>query len=98
LAIAACANNSGNTLATCDPLTTAAAVAPPHWGGTVFTIVMENHSRGEILGNGSAPFINQLASDNAVAEGYHDSFVHPSEPNYFWMVAGQNFGVLEDRK
>jgi phospholipase C len=31
-----------------------------------------------------------------VAEGYHDSFVHPSEPNYFWMVAGQNFGVLDD--
>ncbi len=65
-------------------------------GGTVFTIVMENHSRGHIFGNKDAPYINQLASDNAVAEGYHDSFVHPSEPNYFWMVAGQNFGVLDD--
>ena len=97
LALASCANNSGNTNAACDPLPSAPAATPPQWkGGTVFTIVMENHSRGQILGNASAPFINRLASENAVAEGYHDSFVHPSEPNYFWMVAGQNFGVLDD--
>ncbi|HET7499567.1 MAG TPA: alkaline phosphatase family protein [Kofleriaceae bacterium] len=91
-----CANNSGNTLAACDPLTSESAAAPPSWGGTVFTIVMENHSRGQIFGNSSAPYINQLANDNAVADGYHDSYVHPSEPNYFWMIAGQNFGVLDD--
>jgi phospholipase C len=97
LAVAGCANNAGNTLATCDPVTSAPAAAPPQWkGGTVFTIVMENHSRGQILGNSQAPYINQLANDNAVAEGYHDSFVHPSMPNYFWMVAGQNFGILDD--
>lgn len=96
LAFAGCANTSGNTLATCEPLTSAAAVAPPRWGGTVFTIVMENHSRGQIFGSSQAPYINSLANQNAVAEGYHDSFVHPSEPNYFWMVAGQNFGVLDD--
>jgi phospholipase C len=96
--VVGCANNSGNTLATCEALTSGPAVAPPMWkGGTVFTIVMENHSRGEILGNKQAPYINQLASDSAVAEGYHDSFVHPSEPNYFWMVAGQNFGILDDK-
>ena len=92
-----CANTSGNTLAVCDPLTSAPAAAAPPWkGGTVFTIVMENHSRGEILGNSRAPYINELANQNAVAMGYHDSYVHPSEPNYFWMVAGQNFGVLDD--
>jgi acid phosphatase len=97
LSLTGCANNSGNTNVACDPMTKTAAVAPAAWqGGTVFTIVMENHSRGEILGNSQAPYINQLAGDNAVAEGYHDSFVHPSEPNYFWMVAGQNFGVLDD--
>ena len=94
--LAGCPNTSGNTLATCAPLTAAPAVAPPHWGGSVFTIVMENHSRGQIFGNSQAPYINQLASQNAVANGYHDSFVHPSEPNYFWMVAGQNFGILDD--
>jgi len=91
-----CVNNSGNTLAACDALSTGPAKPPPGWSGTVFTIVMENHSRDQILGNARAPYINQLAKDNAVAAGYHDSFVHPSEPNYFWMAAGQNFGVLDD--
>ena len=37
-----------------------------------------------------------LANQNAVAYGYHDTFVHPSEPNYLWMVSGENFGVLDD--
>ena len=84
-------------MSVCDPLITPSAVAPTAWrGGTVFTIVMENHSRGEIFGNRDAPYINQLASQYAVAERYHDSYVHPSEPNYLWMVAGQNFGVLDD--
>jgi acid phosphatase len=96
-AVTGCANTSGSTDATCDPLVGAPAVAPASWqGGTVFTIVMENHSRGQIFGNKDAPYINQLAKDHAVALGYHDPYVHPSEPNYFWMVAGQNFGVLDD--
>ncbi len=64
--------------------------------GSVFTIVMENKSRGDIFGNKSAPYINSLAQTYAVANGYHDSFVHPSEPNYIWMAAGENFGVLDD--
>jgi len=62
----------------------------------VFTIVMENKSRNQILGNSQAPYINELANQNAVAMGYHDSYVHPSEPNYIWMVAGQNFGILDN--
>ena len=90
------ATTSGNTTATCQAVTTAPATPPAGWGGTVFTIVMENHSRGDILGNAQAPFINQLAAQNAVADGYHDSYIHPSEPNYLWMVSGENFGVLDD--
>ena len=97
LAAAGCTGNtSGSTTNTCQALSSGPAARPAGWTGTVFTIVLENHSRGEILGNASAPFINQLAKQNAVAEGYHDSFVHPSEPNYLWMVAGQNFGILDD--
>jgi phospholipase C len=68
----------------------------PRWQGTVFTIVMENHSQRDILGNKQAPFINALAAQNTVAAGYTDNFVHPSEPNYIWMVAGDNFGILDD--
>ena len=62
----------------------------------MFTIVMENKSRGDILGNPDAPFINQLAKQGALANGYHDPYVHPSEANYLWMVSGENFGVLDD--
>lgn len=97
LATACAPNTSGTTLAVCRPLAPSPAVAPPGWGGTVFTIVMENKSRGEILGPGGPRFIHRLARAGATAEGYHDAFVHPSEANYLWMVAGENFGVLDDR-
>lgn len=97
LVLSACGPNlSGNRLAECRPITSTSALRPAGWTGTVFTIVMENHDRTEILGNPAAPYINQLAIDNAVAGGYHDSYVHPSEPNYIWMVAGENFGILND--
>ena len=72
------------------------AKAPAGWGGTVFTLVMENKSQGDIINNNAAPYINGLIKANTLAAGYHDSFVHPSEPNYLWMVAGENFGVLDD--
>ncbi len=94
---AACSpNTSGSTLAKCLPIEPSVGISPNGWDGTVFTIVMENKSQGDILGNGQAPYINKLANDNAVAFGYHDSFVHPSEANYIWMVSGENFGVLDD--
>ena len=90
------ANTSGNTLLECRALTAAAAQRPPQWTGTMFTIVMENHRRDQIIGNADAPFINGLARQGAEAAGYHDAYVHPSEPNYIWMVAGENFGILND--
>ena len=96
LAIAGCMNTSGSTSQTCSPLTATQSLQSSSWNGTVFTIVMENKSRGDILGNPAAPFINSLAQQGALANGYHDSYVHPSEPNYLWMVAGENFGVLDD--
>ena len=97
LAAAGCVNTSGNTNQVCSPLTQPQANAAPQWKeGSVFTIVMENKSRSDILGNKNAPYINQLAKQGAVAAGYHDPFVHPSEPNYIWMVAGENFGILDD--
>jgi hypothetical protein len=89
-------NNSGSTLVACRPLSVTVAQRAPGWAGSVVTIVMENRNRDQILGNTDAPFINGLARDYAVAAGYHDSYVHPSEPNYLWMVAGENFGILDD--
>jgi phospholipase C len=98
LAAAGCTpNNSGSTLAACRVLSApSGAAASQAWGGSVFTIVMENKSRGQILRPGGPAFINQLAQRGATADGYHDTFVHPSEANYLWMVAGENFGVLDD--
>src|SRR5689334_10865297 len=93
----ACApNTSGNTDVECSAITTTPAARPPQWTGSVFTIVMENHDRSQIIGNAAAPYINGLAKQGAEAAGYHDSYVHPSEPNYIWMVAGENFGILND--
>src|SRR6478752_548022 len=89
-------NDSGSTFVTCDKLAPAPAVSSPAWQGTVFTIAMENHSRHQIYGNKDAPFINRLAQTAALANGYHDPYVHPSEANYLWMVSGENFGVLDD--
>jgi phospholipase C len=94
---AGCVNTSGNTDTLCAPITRQALRPAAAWSGTVFTIVMENKDQGEILGNRTeAPYINSLADRGAVAAGYTDALVHPSEPNYIWMVAGENFGVLDD--
>jgi phosphatidylinositol-3-phosphatase len=61
---------------------------------TVFVIVMENHNWSEIVNNAQAPFINSLLSSGAHAEAYDTPpGNHPSAPNYWWMEAGQNFGL-----
>jgi acid phosphatase len=96
LAVAGCYDTSGSTNDTCAALTQGSASPPSAWTGSVFTVVMENKSRGDIVGNKKAPYINSLIKQGALLSGYHDSYVHPSEPNYLWMVAGQNFGILDD--
>jgi hypothetical protein len=91
-------NTSGSTDSVCRSLSTPATTVarPAAFKGTVFTIVLENKSYGDIAGNPQAPYLNKLMKEHAVAAGYHDSYVHPSEPNYIWMVAGENFGILND--
>ena len=91
-----CVNDSGDTSRVCAPLSVTHAAAAASFGGSVFTIVLENHSLRDLLGSADAPFYNKLAQGNAIAAGYHDPYVHPSEPNYIWMVAGENFGILDD--
>jgi phosphatidylinositol-3-phosphatase len=65
---------------------------------TVFVIVMENHNWSSIKNSPSAPFINHtLLTTGAHAENYLNvPGLHPSEPNYLWLEAGDNFGVTND--
>lgn len=90
------ANTSGNTSQACSDIVQQDLVPSSAWQGTIFTVVMENHSAHEIYGSKDAPFINSLMKDNAVAAGYRDNLIHPSSPNYIWMVAGENFGILDN--
>lgn len=65
---------------------------------TVFIILLENHNWSDIKGSASAPYINNtLLAMGAHAEMYFNApGIHPSEPNYLWLEAGTNFGVLDD--
>ena len=69
----------------------AAVPTPAH----VVIVVEENRSQTNIIGNKSAPFINQLAANGAMMT---QSFaeVHPSEPNYYALFAGSTLGVKEN--
>lgn len=76
---------------------------------TVWIILMENHNwtgnnagaafgAPDIKGNPLAPYINgTLLHTSAHAEQYFNPpGNHPSQPNYLWLEAGTNFGVLAD--
>lgn len=67
---------------------------------TVFLIVLENKTWAEVKGSADAPYLNgTLLPEASVAEGYKgpkDGNLHPSEPNYLWLEAGDNFGVVND--
>ncbi len=65
---------------------------------TVFVILMENESGTNIIGNASAPYINNtlLPMASYAAQYYTPPGLHPSEPNYLWLEAGTNFGILND--
>jgi hypothetical protein len=76
---------------------------------TVWVILMENHNwtgnnsgavfgDPDIKGSPLAPYANgQLLNTSAHAERYFNpTGNHPSQPNYLWLEAGTNFGVLAD--
>jgi phosphatidylinositol-3-phosphatase len=69
----------------------AAVPTPAH----VVVVVEENRSQTNIIGNKSAPYINQLAANGAMmAQSFAE--VHPSEPNYYALFAGSTLGVKEN--
>jgi hypothetical protein len=95
-------NHDGSTTTdggttTGDSSTSEGGPPPGHAIKTVFLILMENNDWGNIKGSASAPYINGLLTTAAHAEGYHQPpGLHPSEPNYIWLEAGYNYGILSD--
>jgi PKD repeat protein len=65
---------------------------------TVFIIVMENENWASIRGNAAAPYINNtlLPMASHAEQYYNPPGNHPSLPNYLWLEAGTNFGILAD--
>jgi len=66
---------------------------------TVFLIVLENHDWSSIQGSKSAPYINgTLLPKASYALNYQGvPGLHPSEPNYIWLEAGDNLGITNDK-
>ena len=73
-------------------------VAPPAGIRTVFVIIFENHNWSQIKGSSSAPYINNtvLPMASHAEQYFNPPGMHPSEPNYLWLEAGTNFGILND--
>jgi hypothetical protein len=76
---------------------------------TVWVILMENHNwtgnnagaqfgDPDLKGSRLAPYVNgPLLEMSAHAEEYFNPpGNHPSQPNYLWLEAGTNFGILAD--
>jgi hypothetical protein len=62
---------------------------------TVFIIVLENKSWGDIQGASDAPYLNGtlLPLASHCEQYYTPPGLHPSERNYLWLEAGTDFGV-----
>ncbi len=65
---------------------------------TVFVIALENYNWSAFEGSPDAPFINGtlLPMASYCEQYYTPPGLHPSEPNYLWLEAGTNFGILDD--
>ena len=69
-------------------------MAVPEPAHTV-VVVMENHSYADIIGNPTAPFINELAGRVALFT-CSSAITHPSEPNYLALISGSTQEVTDD--
>jgi phosphatidylinositol-3-phosphatase len=65
---------------------------------TVFLIVMENKDWAGLHGNADCPYLNStlLPMASRAEQYFTPNDLHPSEPNYIWLEAGTNFGILND--
>jgi phosphatidylinositol-3-phosphatase len=92
-AASACASSGDEALAQSDDALGATAIKK------VYLVMMENHDWSTLQGSASAPYINNtLLPLSAHAEAYFTANrLHPSEPNYLWLEAGDNLSVTDDK-
>jgi phospholipase C len=67
---------------------------PARWTHVVW-VWMENASYEQIVGNPSAPYLNELAKECGLATNYH-AVTHPSLPNYLAATSGNTWGIADD--
>lgn len=58
----------------------------------VFVIYMENKGSDDIVGSSNAPYINSLINTYGYADNFY-ALSHPSDPNYFRVLGGSDFGI-----
>lgn len=79
-----------------DPnLSSAPLVAPTSDVGQldhVFVIYMENKGAADIVGSPNAPYMNSLINTYGYDDNYY-ALGHPSDPNYFRILGGSDFGI-----
>src|SRR5438034_4823387 len=65
---------------------------------TVFIIMMENHDWSVILYGTNCPYIKDtlVPMASSATQYYNPPGLHPSLPNYLWLEAGTNFGIMAD--
>lgn len=57
----------------------------------VFMVYMENKGYADVVGSPNAPYINGLVDTYGVATAYY-ALTHPSDPNYYPLLGGSDFG------
>jgi hypothetical protein len=57
----------------------------------VFMVYMENKGFSDIVGSPNAPYLNSLIDNYGLASNYY-ALTHPSDPNYYPIIGGSDFG------
>jgi hypothetical protein len=57
----------------------------------VFMVYMENKGFTDIVGSPNAPYLNSLIDTYGFATNYY-GLTHPSDPNYYPIIGGSDFG------
>jgi acid phosphatase len=57
--------------------------------------MLENHNYSQVIGEQSAPYLNELARGGALFT-HSRAITHPSQPNYLALFSGSTQGVTGD--